>query len=754
MKILIFSCLSLASASAFADVATSLDGEWEFSKDGGAWERVEVPHDWAIAGPFDPKGSSATGKLPWKGLGVYRRKFRARKPETGGVAWLEFDGVMARPEVFVNGKKVGGWDYGYASFCCEITDAVKVGENDLEVRASTVDMKPRWYPGGGIYRSVRLVEADAGYTLPGSVFITTPQVTAKRATVHVEWETKDGRCEKTFAIENPVLWSPETPKLYSVEVNGKTYRYGIRTCDFTAEDGFHLNGKRYQIKGANLHSDLGPLGMAFHVDAARRQLQLMKDMGCNAIRTAHNPPDPKFLDLCDEMGFLVWDECFDKWDETAGRRKDENLEEYVTRNLESFVRRDRNHPSVICWSISNEIPPAWGENKDGQTKARLAAFAAAVRRVDPTRPVGNGNCHPEWFADKSIFAALDVTGWNYERGYAVQHEWNPKTQAVVMTESASAFSSRGFYGEMPPANKTDYSTNVMEVSSFDSCAAPWADIPDVEFLRMERDRYCAGEFVWTGIDYIGEPSPYDYVVKGLTQERKSRSSYFGCVDLTGVPKDRFYLYRSIWNQNSSTLHVVAAKGVGAAYVYTDSDEAELFADGVSLGRRKKAKDIDYPLDFTREWPRKDTCEENPYYAVCDKYRLRWFNVPKGWKELVAVSYALDGKATGRKRVLAPGKTERIVVECENPNRELLFFHLLAVDANGTLVTDARSRVSFKVAGPGKVIAVGNGDARGMESFAPKGSCTLYNGCALVIVRRIGEARIELIVSSPHSPFGE
>lgn len=752
MKILPFTCLCLVSASVLADAATSLDGEWEFSRDGGAYTKVTVPHDWAIAGPFKKDGSSATAKLPWKGHGVYRRTFTAKVPQKGGAVRLEFDGVMARPEVFVNGKKVGGWDYGYMSFWCDATAAVKDGENELEVRADTRDHGSRWYPGGGIYRSVRLVECKPGYTLPGSVFITTPKVTKEAAAVHVEWETKKGRREKTFTIENPVLWTPETPKLYSVKVNGREYRYGIRTAKFTAEDGFHLNGKRYQIKGANLHSDLGPLGMAFQIDAARRQLQLMKDMGCNAIRTAHNPPDPKFLDLCDEMGFLVWNECFDKWDETAGRRKDENLEEYVKRNLEAFVRRDRNHPSVICWSISNEIGPAWGENKDGQTKARLAAFAAAIRAIDPTRPVGNGNCHPEWFGDKSIFAALDVTGWNYQRGYAVQHGWNPKTQAVVMTESASAFSSRGFYGEMPPANKTDYATNVMEVSSFDSCAAPWADIPDVEFLRMERDRYCAGEFVWTGIDYLGEPSPYDYVIKGLTQKRKSRSSYFGCVDLTGVPKDRFYLYRSIWNKDRRTLHIVAAKGVGAAYVYTDSDEAELFADGVSLGRRKKAKDIDYPLDFRREWPQKDSCEENPYYAVCDKYRLRWFNLPEDWKELVAISYGTDGTETGRTRVLAPGKPERIAVECENQNGELLFFHLLAVDANGTLVTDARSSVSLKVTGPGKAIAVGNGDARGYESFCDTDSHSLYNGRALVIVRRTAAGEISL--SATHSPFGE
>ncbi len=725
---------------------TALDGEWRFAKDGGPFMTVEVPHDWGIAGPFKKDGDGNTGKLPWKGTGVYRRSFTCRKPVGGGAARLEFDGVMARPEVFVNGVRVGGWDYGYMSFWCDITAAVKDGENALEVRADTRCHGSRWYPGGGIYRSVRLVECAPGYTLPGSVFITTPEVSEKSATVHVEWETRTGRHEKTFKVENPVLWSPETPHLYTVDVNGTKYRYGIRTCEWTADDGFHLNGKRYQIKGANLHADFGPLGIAFHKGAARRQLEIMRSMGVNAIRTAHNPQAPEFLDLCDEMGFLVWDECFDKWNDTASRRKDENLEEYVSRNLAAFVRRDRNHPCVVCWSISNEIRAATDAYPDGQTKERVAAFAAVVRSVDPTRPVGSGNCKPEGFPDKSIFEALDVTGWNYARAYAAQHAFDPAGEAVVMTESACNCSSRDWYGDAPPANKLDFDFKANEVSAYDSCAAQFGDIPDVEFLRVERDRYCAGEFVWCGFDYLGEPYPFEPGMNKVPSPKQSRSSYFGCVDLTGVPKNEYYLYRSQWNDKAHTVRIVApsSPALRAAYVYTDGDSAELFADGRSLGMKRKLKDIDYPLDFKRDWPKAESCEANPYYAVCDKYRFRWFDVPAVKKELTAVAYK-DGKEIGRETLRLPGAPARLEIE-EEPERDgLLFFHVKMVDANGTVVPDASDRVAFALSGPGRLLAVGNGNANGYDSFADTFSHPLYRGRALAIVRRTGDGEISLSV---------
>ena len=474
----------------------------------------------------------------------------------------------------------------------------------------------------------------------------------------------------------------------------------------------------------------------------------MRDMGVNAIRTAHNPTAPEFLDLCDEMGFLVWDECFDKWNNTASRRKDENLEEYVSRNLAAFVRRDRNHPCVICWSISNEIRAASDSYPDGQTKERVTAFARVVRAVDPTRPVGSGNCKPMGFPDKSIFGALDVTGWNYARAYAAQHDFNPRTQAVVMTESACNCSSRDWYGARPPANKLDFDFAANEVSAYDSCAAQFGDIPDVEFHRIEHDRYCAGEFVWSGFDYLGEPYPFEPGMNKVPARKQSRSSYFGCVDLTGVPKNEYYLYRSQWNDKAHTVHIVASSSPAshAAYVYTDGDAAELFADGRSLGMKRKLKDIDYPLDFKRDWPRKNTCEENPYYAVCDKYRLRWFDVPAVKGELMAVAYK-DGREIGREVFRMPGKPSRLEIEEEKERDGLLFFHVKMVDDKGTLVTDALDRVAFSLSGPGRIIAVGNGNANGYDSFADVASHPLYCGRALAIVRRTGKGEIRLLVNS-------
>jgi hypothetical protein len=474
-------------------------------------------------------------------------------------------------------------------FTLDVTALLKPGRNVVAVRADTHDHHSRWYPGAGIYRKVSFIEKAAEHVLPGSVFITTPRVSREEATVRVscEWACA-GPSNFTFTVRNPRLWDVDSPYLYSLELDGETYRYGIRTFRFTADDGFHLNGRRVQLKGVNLHSDLGLLGMAFDAGAMRRQLALMKDMGANALRTSHNPPAPEVLDLCDEMGIVVWDECFDKWDATAGRRKDQNLEAYVTRNLQAFVRRDRNHPCVVVWSISNEIgkgDPANPANP-GLTRDRCRFFRDMVRLVDPTRPVGNGNISnmaARQILDEEIFADLDVTGWNYCGSYAGPHRKHP-TMPVVYSESASALSTYGFYPPHLPAGTRDHVKAPPQCTSYDGLGI---DIPDVEFARMAHDRYCAGEFVWTGIDYLGEPHPF---------WTHARSSYFGMVDLTGVRKDRFYLYRSHWNAKERTFHLLphwtwpGREGQPVpVFVYTDADEAELFVNGRSQGRRRKGE---------------------------------------------------------------------------------------------------------------------------------------------------------------------
>jgi beta-galactosidase len=805
---------------------TSLDGEgWKFARDttkeasldasapefdDSSWSDVEVPHDWAIEGPFDPALSGGTGKLPWRGVGWYRRKFEVTPGEyakiaAGSALWLEFDGVMADGKVYVNGKAAGGGQYGYLGFRVDVALFVKPGANTIAVRADTRSHHSRWYPGAGIYRSVRLVHAPAVHVLPGSAFVTTPVVAKESATVHVEFavtnrlaksvDVKAGLCidwcgnssahklgshaakaierrsiaagaVERFAFDvkvaNPQLWDVENPSLYYASIavssganDGETdverVRFGIRTAEFTADDGFHLNGRRVQIKGVDLHSDLGPLGMAFSRSAMRRQLEIMKDMGANALRTSHNAPAPQLLELCDEMGIVVWNECFDKWDGTAGLRKDQDMEAYVEANLREFVLRDRNHPSVVAWSIGNEIQPyiegsKWRTRKDGMTAARFRRFRGAIRELDATRPVGIGCCDVH-AVPTGMFADLDISGWNYGAKYRNVKEKHPN-KPVLYTESASAVSSYGHY-EMPPApHKTAFDSDVREVSGYEHNAVPWGDIADVEFARMESDRYCGGEFVWTGIDYLGEPTPYN---------NESRSSYFGICDLMAFPKDRYWLYRSHWNEKAHTLHIAphwnweGREGRNVpVYVYTDGDEAELFLTGKSLGRRKKGE-----VQCAAGQSDGEKFRSNKYYDVCDRYRLRWLDVPYQPGELKAVAYKA-GKKIGEKTMRTAGSQAAVRLTREGrwmPDygdyERLSFVQVEVVDADGTPDPIAANRVKFKIEGPGRILAVGNGDARAMESFKKVDSHPLYNGRALVVVRREkgGKGQIKLTASA-------
>ncbi len=914
---------------------TALTGDgWRFTKDAkaelkaetvaapafddAAWQQVEVPHDWAIAGPFDPEADGGSGKLPWRGVGWYRRALdvsaaQLAAVQAGGALWLEFDGVMARPEVYVNGQYAGGWRYGYMGFRVDAAPFVREGANVIAVRADTRDHHSRWYPGAGIYRAVRLVAAPAVHVAPGTVFISTPGVAKQAATVRVAFTVTNrldtavtaeagarvrgvdaaqagasrriaakGCADFTFDLEvaNPRLWDVEDPALYLATVgvcakgatDAQDVRFGIRVAEFTADDGFHLNGRRVQLKGVDLHSDMGPLGMAFNRSVMRRQLQIMKDMGVNALRTSHNAPDPQVLELCDEMGIVVWDECFDKWDHTSGRRNSENLEDYVVENLRAFVRRDRNHPSVVNWSIGNEITPNgydWnGKNpkaQNGMSAARFRLFRSAIRELDTTRPVGIGCCHKN-AVDTGMFAELDLTGWNYGAQYRAVKAKHPD-KPVVYSESASALSSSGFFSQPPAGAKTDYAVAQREVDGYEHNAASWSDIPDVEFKRMEDDRYCAGEFVWTGIDYLGEPTPYvPSIIKDLPKRDYARSSYFGIADLMGLPKERYWLYRAHWNTKDHTVRVSPHwtwTGVKSlpVYVYTDGDEAELFLNGKSLGRRRKGaptekpenlaagkpvnassverrgdvvnapanavdgvhgtrwcaqndakgewwqvdlgavKDFasvlvtceqderryawtirlsddgttwrDYakkPLDATQNreakpvraryvrvvfddmksgtWasirdvivsPRTDAFRINPYYDVCDRYRLRWFDVPYQPGELKAVAYK-NGAAIGEHVVRTAGKPAAVKLLPEETalpadGETCVFVQVNAVDAQGTLEPWAKDRVSFKLTGPGKIMAVGNADPRAHESFMDVASHPLYFGRAVVVVRR-------------------
>jgi beta-galactosidase len=760
----------------------SFNQNWKFARgaqpgaeavdfDDASWLPVRLPHDWAVAGPYEPEGDSHTGKLPWRGEGWYRKSFSLSAQDAGKRVYLDFDGVMAMPTVYVGGRKAGGWDYGYMSFRVDVTEFVKFGENNIvAVHADTRPHTSRWYPGAGIYRKVMLVVKNPIHMGHWGTFVTTPDVTDASATIGITTEVENhgaepsqadleavvmnpagkqvamdnqsmtisargnGRFSSTVTVPRPERWDVETPRLYKVvtrlSVGGKLIDtgeipFGIRTFEFTADDGFNLNGRRLQLKGVNLHHDQGPLGAAFLTRAMERQLEIMKDMGVNAIRTSHNPPAPELLDLCDRMGFVVWNELFDKWDGTATRLPEVSILQHGRKQIQNFVRRDRNHPSVVIWSVGNEI---W-DLEDGKlpdSPGLLSQMVGYVKDLDPTRPVGLGQALPR-SARTALPKALDVAGWNYQRRYAISRETYPNLP-IVYSESASAYSTRGHY-ELPHATaKDDYSAS-LRISSYDHNSASWADLPDTEFALMEQDRFVAGEFVWTGFDYLGEPVPFvaqgwgSFSKRKISPEEESRISCFGIVDLVGIPKDRFYLYRSYWAPQKKTVHLLPhwnwPERIGQVvpvYVYTSGDSAELFLNGKSLGRKSK-----------------DPRAANPM----DRYRLRWEDVVYQPGEVKAVAYQ-TGRRVGEATVRTAGAPARLSVtpdrsQLGSDGDDLCYLLVEALDQEGNLCPLAMDQVTFEVTGPVSIAGVGNGDHHFPAEF-DSDHVSLFYGKAMLILR--------------------
>lgn len=897
------------ASDAVFPIVENFNRDWKFTKgdpagaeaenfDDSAWQAVRLPHDWAITGPHNPDDWGHTGKLPWRGVGWYRKTFTLDPAWAGKEIYLDFDGVMAFPRVYVNGKLAGEWDYGYTSFRVDATKFVNFGQpNTVAVRVDTTNHGSRWYPGAGIYRKVNLVVANPIHIAQWGIYVTTPEIHKDSATVRVRTavqssldarsdvsvnvvlhdpagkEVARGSTEYQLApleshwfderlkVAGPQLWGIESPNLYTAEVtvrsgdrivDQQTTTFGIRTAEFTANDGFHLNGKRVQLKGVCLHHDHGPLGAAFFPRAMERQLQIMREMGVNAIRTSHNAPAPELLDLCDRMGFVVWDECFDKWDDKADRINGQpSLEDHAKRHLRALVARDRNHPSIVVWSIANEISDMGGTN--GLTKERVAMMRDVVRSFDDTRSVGLAHHIPET-ANSDILEPLDVTGWNYARRYSIARERFPD-KPILYTESASALSTRGFY-ELPlVAARTDYS-DTHQVDSYDLNCARWSDIADVEFDLMERDKFVAGEFVWTGFDYLGEPTPFD---------RQASSSYFGIVDTCGIPKDRYYLYRSYWRPDTQTIHILPhwnwPDRIGQnvpVFVYTNGDSAELFLNGKSLGRREKLKNYSPPVNIAigkpstassvgsrrgkpqtpdrandgnrgtpwvastsekGEWWQIDlggvepvadvvlSTEGNPenflyridvsddgakwrtvvdhdkwhegwgdqfthgintdarfirvtftdlkndvkavvrdfgvypqsYYAVADKYRLRWNEVPYEPGELRAVAYK-GGQKIGEAVMKTAGQPAALRLTPDQKQihangDDLCYVLVEAVDVDGNLAPLADNLVKFRVTGPARIAGVGNGNPLSIEPYQSE-QRMLFFGKALLILRSV------------------
>ncbi|MBK9105276.1 MAG: DUF4982 domain-containing protein [Saprospiraceae bacterium] len=746
------------------------------------WETVSIPHDWAIAGPFDPDGDGNTAKLPWKGEGWYRYPLQWSASFNDKMVYLLFDGVMAFPEVYVNGVLAGRWDYGYNSFYLDITALLKPGkQNVIAVHADTRQHDSRWYPGAGIYRKVRLITVNPVHVDIWGVQITTPVIKPNYADVNViasvvnhtptlfneisvefrivneegfevASSTTSGKLagkttmdfEATLRMPNPRLWDIGQGTLYKmltiirrgdVIIDTDITSFGVRTMRFDADHGFYLNDKRVQLKGVNLHHDHGPLGAAFYPRAMERQLQLLKEMGCNAIRNSHNVAAPELLELCDKMGILVFDEIFDKYDRKADITDTTDFEDFAHRNVSNFVRRDRNHPSVFIWSVGNEIGDVQWNVNGGFDKLRI--MTNEVLRYDRSRPT-TLVCDSRNSANLRHFDFYDVHSWNYGRRYDLARQLEPN-KSVIISESASTVSTRGFYEWPLPVKKTDF-TKALQVSSYDLNAPDWAEIADDDFMWQQDEPYVAGEFVWTGFDYLGEPTPYDNTAvrkMGFTDKDASVSSYFGIFDLVGIPKDRYYLYRSYWLPDSTTVHILPHwnwPGLEGAripvFVYTNGDCAELFLNGKSLGKQYKK-------------PGSTNSTE--------RFRLMWNDVPYQPGELKAVAYQ-EGQQIGESSMktadmpyqirLTPDRTE-----IAPDGMDLSYVLIEALDKNGVLCPNADQLIKLNVMGEGVIAGVGNGNPQSMEPFQANQVRLFYGKAMLILHSSLSKGEIRVTASS-------
>lgn len=756
--------------------------------DDSGWQELTLPHDWAIEGPFRIEIAGEAGKLPYKAIGWYRKHFDLPKSDSDKRIYIDFDGAMAYAAIWCNGQYVGTWPYGYNSFRMDLTPYCNFGgENVIAVKLDTEKFDARWYSGGGIYRNVWLVKTEPVHVAHWGTFMTTPSVTPERADLDlaIEIENNSGKqvnpivkttvyeydaydrigkriCEMNDAslpidqgktstvnvkgvLENPKLWDIESPNRYiavsNVIIDGKTVdeyytTFGIRTIEFTPHDGFLLNGRRVDIKGTCNHHDLGALGAAFNKSALTRQFKILQEMGCNALRCSHNPPAVEFLDLADKMGFLVCDEAFDTW---KGGKRDKDFhvlyDDWHEKDLTAMLRRDRNHPSVIMWSIGNEVI----EQHDPVMTKHLADI---VRAIDTTRPTTEGFNDPTGGYKSGAAEGIDLMGLNYY--FEQEEDWHKDPRYAekpsVGTETVSAVSSRGFY--MFDNERDDRTT--WQVSSYDSrgwdlLVSGWQNPPDAQFHVHHRMPDLLGEFVWTGFDYLGEPTPYNSdetnllnyrtdpekmaeLAKVLEELRKnnppSRSSYFGIVDLAGFPKDRYYLYQSHWRPELPMVHILPhwnwpeRTGMKVpVHVYTSGDEAELFLNGKSMGRKKKTPGRDF--------------------------RLIWEDIvyEPGTVEVVAYK---DGKEWAKGEMKTAGDASQIGLsadrtEIDSSSNDLAFITAVVKDSDGIAVPRSNPSIRFSVEGPGEVIATDNGDATSFESFqSPERKA--FNGMALAIVK--------------------
>lgn len=759
---------------------------WDFSRDGKVWSQVAVPHDWAIAGPFDKKWdlqmvaieqngekeksekSGRSGALPWIGEGMY--KMNLQLPKGYKRAVLVFDGAMSQPVVSVNGKEAGRWAYGYNAFRIDITPFIQFGKNNLiEVHLNNVEESSRWYPGGGLYRPVSVELYGNENFSTWDTFVRTLKANRQAAEVEVNalLEGKIGKSGKTvialldekgtkvaeqtilgaapeikttLKVANPQLWSPESPYLYQVKLTryeGKkvadvqTLKTGIRTISVSKNNGFQLNGITRKIKGVCLHHDLGPLGAAENKAALIRQIKMMKEMGCDAIRTAHNMPSTMQMEICDSLGMMVMAESFDMWIYPKCKNGYAKFfKEWSDKDITNLVKHHRNHPSIIMWSIGNEIPEQW--SKEGMEIAKH--LQNLCHQYDPSRPVTQGMDKAEAALKSGFAQVMDVPGFNYRvHKYYKNIEQLPQG-FLLGSETASTVSSRGVYKfpvEVRACNNNPYSDG--QCSSYDTEYCSWSNLPDDDWKLQDDYSWVIGEFVWTGYDYLGEPTPYDTYWP-------SRSSYFGICDLAGLPKDRYYMYRSRWNETQHTTHLLphwnwtGREGqVTPVYCYTDGVEGELFVNGKSQGRARKDKS-----------------------SRLDRYRLRWNNVKYEPGEIRVVTYNQYGDKVGEDVKRTAGEPAQMKFSVETPDHEpiacmvegctdehnvllnadgndLAFVTVSLLDKDGNECPLADDELTFEVTGAGTFKAACNGDATSLEPFTHP-HMKLFSGKLVVIVQ--------------------
>ena len=758
--------------TATAQRHTDLLKDWEFSKDSLKWENVKVPHDWAIYGPFDRSydlqkvaveqngekeetwKTGRTGGLPYVGKGWYRTTVQIPDTTDRSLSLL-FDGAMSHARVKVNGREVGYWPYGYNSFVVGLDGVARPGENVIEVSLENKERSSRWYPGAGLYRNVRLIDTRKVHIPVWGTYVTTPNVTPEQASVHLQtkvegaakgeivtlktvilnpqgkevaedihsWKMYPGvDLKQNFILKTPELWTPETPALYTArtsimadgnEIDSYTTRFGVRSVEVRPGEGFFLNGQKRKFEGVCLHHDLGPLGAAVNKSAIAHQIEMLKDMGADAIRTSHNMPAPELVELCDSLGMMVMVEPFDDW---GFRPKSANgygtlFNEWAERDVVNMVHAFRNAPSVVMWSIGNEVPSQWGP--DGI--AELKMLQDIVHREDPTRAVTCGMDQFDAVVNNGFAAALDVPGFNYKVNRYKEAIDKLPQNFLLGTETASTVSSRGQYF-FPVTKGYDITHPGNQSNSYDVEYCFWSNIPDDDFAVDDDLDWNMGQFVWTGFDYLGEPSPYD------TDAWPSHSSYFGIIDLASIPKDRYWLYRSKWNKEDHTIHILphwnweGREGeVTPVFVYTDAPKAELFINGKSQGMREK----------------NDSTNMN-------RYRLMWNETRYEPGVVEVVAYNADGSEMGRKSIRTAGKADHLVL---TPSRstlsadgeDLSYITVQVADKEGNIIqTDTRA-VKFSVKGAGKFRATANGDPTSLRLFH-KPEMDLFAGAATAIVQ--------------------